>query len=237
MTSTCKFQHSYGERLKTASALHRLGKTQRSLLRYLLSHQQGATIDDLCAALGISHNAVRQHLTALTTQGFVARGPSLPTGGRPRAVYVIEAGGRQLFPRNYGLLAHELLDHLHANSGGVALQELLTAIGTRLGSQAAEQFAGAKDRHEITQRLAGRLDQLGYETELVDAQDGPAEIQAWNCVFHDLAHQHPDVCRLDLAFMRAATGHSVQRTACMLHGQSACRFRVGERIPENTLEP
>ena len=76
--------------------------------------------------------------------------------------------------------------------------------------------------------LAEQLDALGYEAEVVEV-DGHTEVQAWNCVFHSLARAHPDVCRFDLAFMGAATGRTVQRTTCMLHGQPACRFRLGGR--------
>jgi len=215
--------------VKTASALNRLGITQRRLLRHLLSHQQGATVEELCDALGISHNAVRQHLTALTAHGFVARGEALPSGGRPRAVYVLDSAGRALFPRNYGLIAHGMLEHLYEQGGVEAVQAMLNGIGAKLGAAAAARVATAHDREEATRLLAEQLDALGYEAEVVEV-GGQTEVQAWNCVFHSLAHQHPDVCHFDLAFMRAATGRPVRRTTCMLHGEPACRFRLGEAV-------
>ena len=46
------------------SALRQFGATQQKLLRVLLQAPQGATVETLCDALRISHNAVRQHLTA-----------------------------------------------------------------------------------------------------------------------------------------------------------------------------
>lgn len=212
--------------MKTASALNRLGITQRRLLRHLLAHQQGATVEELCDTLGISHNAVRQHLTALTAHGFVARGEALPSGGRPRAVYVLEADGRALFPRNYGLIAHGMLEHMYDQGGVEAVQSMLTGIGAKLGAEAASRIGTAHDRDEATRILAEQLDALGYEAEVVEVS-GHTEVQAWNCVFHSLARQHPDVCHFDLAFMRAATGRPVRRTTCMLHGEPACRFRLG----------
>jgi predicted ArsR family transcriptional regulator len=105
---------------------------------------------------------------------------------------------------------------------------MLGEIGTRLGGETASRIAAATSREETTWILAEQLDALGYEAEVVDV-DGHTEVQAWNCVFHSLARAHPDVCRFDLAFMSAATGRAVQRTTCMLHGQPACRFRLGER--------
>jgi len=73
--------------VKRASALRQLGDTQQKLLRKLLVSPQGASVEELCRAIGITHNAVRQHLTALMAQGFIARGESIPSGGRPRACF------------------------------------------------------------------------------------------------------------------------------------------------------
>lgn len=212
--------------IKPASALRQLGSTQRKLLRRLLLSPQGATVEDLCKALGVTHNAVRQHLTALMAQGFVERGNSIPSGGRPRACYVLLQAGRELFPRNYALIADSMIEYLYAHAGVAAVQTMLVEMGTRLGHAAAERVATASDPDEATRLLAEQLDTLGYEAEVVQV-DGHTEVEAWNCVFHSLAKKHPDVCRFDLAFMSAATGRPVQRTACMLHGAPACRFRIG----------
>ncbi|MCB1568561.1 MAG: MarR family transcriptional regulator [Xanthomonadales bacterium] len=203
--------------------------TQRKLLRHLLAHPQGATIEDLCRALNISHNAVRQHLTALIARGYVRSGESIPSGGRPRAVYMLDRAGRELFPRNYALIAQGMLEHLYANGGPIAVQDALSTLGARLGQQAAASLTTAHDADEATRLLAEQLDALGYEAEVIGLDDGHTEVQAWNCVFHTLARQHPDVCQFDLAFMRAATGREVHRSHCMLHGQPSCRFRLGAR--------
>lgn len=93
------------------------------------------------------------------------------------------------------------------------------------------RVATATDHEAATRLLAEQLDSLGYEAEVIEA-DGHTEVAASNCVFHQLARAHPDVCRFDLAFMSAATGRPVQRTQCMLHGSPACRFRIGRRTPE-----
>lgn len=216
--------------MKAATALQQMGSTQRKLLRKLLSCQQGASVEELCQTLGVSHNAVRQHLTALIARGLASRGEAIPSGGRPRAVYVLTSAGRELFPRNYALIARGMIEHLYAHGGVGAVQAMLADVGAKLGAEAASRYATARDRDGATHILAEQLDALGYEAEVV-AVDGHAEAQAWNCVFHTLAVAHPDVCRFDLAFMSAATGHSVQRTACMLHGQPTCRFRLGPLPP------
>ncbi len=212
--------------MKHANALRQLGSTQQKLLRKLLLSPQGATVEELCHALGVTDNAVRQHLTALMAQGFVARGESIPSGGRPRACFVLMQDGRELFPRNYALIARGMIEYLYAHAGTAAVQDMLADMGAHLGREAAMRIASAADRDEATRLLADQLDTLGYEAQVVEI-DGHVEVEAWNCVFHSLAKAHPDVCRFDLAFMNAATGRPVQRTACMLHGAPACRFRIG----------
>jgi predicted ArsR family transcriptional regulator len=212
--------------MRRANALRQLGTTQQKLLRRLLLSPQGANVEELCRALGVTHNAVRQHLSALMAQGFVARGESSPSGGRPRACFVLLPAGRELFPRNYALIAGGVLEYLYAHAGAQAVQAMLSSIGAKLGEDAAARVATAGDSDEAARLLAEQLDTLGYEAQVVEA-DGHMEVEAWNCVFPSLARTHPDICKFDLAFMGAATGRPVQRTQCMLHGAPACRFRLG----------
>jgi predicted ArsR family transcriptional regulator len=212
--------------MQRPGSLRQLGTTQQKLLRKLLLSPQGAAVEELCQATGVTHNAVRQHLAALMGAGFVARGASIRSGGRPRACYVLQPAGRELFPRNYALIARGMIEYLYAHAGTQAVQHMLSEMGTRLGADAAARIGAAADAEEATRLLAEQLDALGYEAQVVEADDH-MEVEAWNCVFHSLARSHPDVCRFDLAFMGAATGRPVQRTQCMLHGAPACRFRIG----------
>ena len=213
--------------MKPANALRQLGDTQQKLLRKLLQSPQGASVEELCHALGVTHNAVRQHLTALMAQGFVARGESISSGGRPRACFVLLSAGRELFPRNYALMAGGMLEYLYAHGGVAAVQAMLADIGAKLGADATARIGAAADPDEAARLLSEQMDALGYEARAVET-GGHVEVEAWNCVFHALARKHPDVCRFDLAFMGAATGRPVQRTQCMLHGAPACRFHVGQ---------
>jgi predicted ArsR family transcriptional regulator len=213
--------------LKSVSALRQLGTTQQKLLRRLLIAPEGATVEALCDALGVTHNAVRQHLTALIAAGYIDRGTALPTGGRPQARYVLLPAGRDLFPRNYGLVAASMIEHLYATSGKPVVQALLAKIGSELGAAANERIAMAGDG-ETAAALADQLDALGYEAQAVK-RDGEMQVEAYNCVFHALAKAHPDVCRFDLAFMEAATGRTIHHMECLIRGGHACRFRLGAR--------
>src|SRR6185312_6012070 len=106
--------------------------------------------------------------------GFVDRGSAQPTGGRPQTRYVLLPAGRELFPRNYGLIAASVLERLYATAGKPAVQALLADMGRELGAAAAERINAAGD-DETAHALADQLDALGYEA-LAVKRDGETQV-------------------------------------------------------------
>ena len=208
-----------------AHGLAQFGDTQQRLLRQLLFAREGAGVEELCERLRISHNAVRQHLTVLTVRGLVERLQPRPTGGRPQARYGLTAEGRELFPRNYGAIAAALVSQLHARMGEAEVGALLQELGaTVAATQAPLQ---AESGEALARALAQRLDAMGYEA--VPARHGDDwQVEAFNCVFHGLARQHPQVCKFDLAYMEKATGRRVHHMECIVRGGHVCRFKLGK---------
>lgn len=203
--------------------LTRFGDTQQRLLRQLLLSRDGIGVEDLCQRLQVSHNAVRQHLTALTVRGLVERIAPMPTGGRPQARYALTAEGRELFPRNYGAIAAALVAQLQSRLGENEVGMLLQELGATVAATQPRVQAGSGEA--LARELAQRLDALGYEA--VPAHHGDDwQVEAFNCVFHGLAKQHPQVCRFDLAYMEAATGKRVHHMECIVRGGHVCRFRL-----------
>lgn len=204
--------------------LLQFGGTQQRLLRQLLMSGDGCTVEDLCQRLRITHNAVRQHLTALMARGFAERVEAIATGGRPQARYGITLAGRELFPRNYGAIAGALLLRLEDRLGPTAVAQMLVALGGEVAASQAP-LPPAADDEALIKGVADRLDSLGYEAVPARAA-GEWQVEAFNCVFHALARQNPQVCKFDLAYMEAVSGRKVELTACMLHGEHSCRFRL-----------
>jgi predicted ArsR family transcriptional regulator len=206
-----------------------LGATQQRLLRQLLMSAGGCTVEDLCLRLRISHNAVRQHLTSLMSHQYAERVESIATGGRPQSRYAITLTGRELFPRNYGAIAGALLTRLESHLGHNAVADLLVELG---GAVAASQLPlpPSQDEEGLVKAVAERLDSLGYEA-VPARSNGEWQVEAFNCVFHSLARQNPQVCKFDLAYMEAVSGRKVALTACMLHGEHVCRFRIKPAEP------
>ncbi len=204
-----------------------LGSTQQRLLRHLLQEPGGVDVESLCTRLRISHNAVRQHITALVARGLVEHSQSRPTGGRPQARYCLTETGREQFPRNYAQISAALLDGVFERLGRDEATDFLVDLGKRLGAaEASEPTASAA---EAATELARRMDELGYEAVRTQP-GGDHEIEAFNCVFHALAKRNMNVCKFDLAFMEAASGHRIHHMECIVRGGGVCRFRVGEKL-------
>jgi predicted ArsR family transcriptional regulator len=201
-----------------------IGRRQKDLLRLLLRHKEGLTVDELGQRLQITRNAVRQHLTALESGGLIAAGPTRPTGGRPTQVYTLSTKGRELFPRHYGWLAQLIIESIREEAGSSALRERLTAIGERVAAQLRQQHPAGRNRQERILKLAELMEQLGYNTEQTSVLQ-PNVISADNCVFHDLAQKNPDICQFDLALLSSYTESSVEHQECMAKGGNVCRFK------------
>ncbi|HEV2608381.1 MAG TPA: hypothetical protein VGT79_10425 [Xanthomonadaceae bacterium] len=209
-----------------ASALQ-LGTTQQALLRQLLWHPEGLGVEQLCEKLRVSHNAVRQHLTALGSANLIERAAPRPSGGRPGAIFVITETGRELFPRHYGHIAGGLIEKLYETLGREQVTAILRALGTQLANDQPDPV-DQDDTELASKLLAAKLSALGYEAAAIK-HEGEPQIEAHNCVFHSLATRHPEVCHFDLAFLSASSGREVRHAECMVRGGRTCRFALGAR--------
>ena len=203
---------------------------QQQLLTLLLQNKEGLSVEDLSTGLGITDNAVRQHLTTLERDGMVAKGETQSTGGRPEQLYGRTIAGQELFPRHYSWFAELLINSLREEQGTDALRERLEGMGKDVGRQVAARLAGVKDRRERIRALADIMRELGYQSGSIDpAKEKWPATEATNCVFHNLAKCYPEVCHFDLTMMSEVVGWDVVHDECMVRGSHVCRFKFKER--------
>jgi predicted ArsR family transcriptional regulator len=206
-----------------------LGHRQRDLLKRLLRNKAGLTVVELTEQLGITSNAVRQHLAALENDGLVARGESRPSGGRPEQLYVLTDAGGELFPRHYWWFAQLVLRSMKQEAGTEAACERFEALGSEVARQLLHQHGDLATRRQRVEKLGEIMEELGYETGNANADDDGSVIEAHNCVFHHLAMDDPDICRFDLALLSAFTDSDVDHQECMVKGGNLCRFKFTPR--------
>jgi predicted ArsR family transcriptional regulator len=208
--------------------LDMLADRQKDLLRHLQKHKEGATVDELVAELGITRNAVRQHLASLESDGLVMQNATRPSGGRPQFLYGLTDKGRECFPRHYSWFAQLLVESIVRETGHEGLCARLETMGESVADQLARQHAPMASQSEKAQAVAGVMQQLGYEARAEEGAGTPV-IEADNCVFHALAMQNPDVCQFDLALLGRFTNSDVIHEQCMANGDHVCRFRLKEK--------
>ncbi|SDH59877.1 helix-turn-helix transcriptional regulator [Pseudomonas panipatensis] len=199
--------------------LQGLGRTQQDLLTALLYRASGMSIDELAEQLAVTRTAVRQHLAALERDALVLRGTTRPTGRRPEQLYLLSPRGRELFPRQYQLLADLLIGEIAQLVGHDALVALMRNLGTRMA-------AGLEQATVSEARIVEHMNETGYAAQVFARSAGEPEIVAHNCVFHHLASAHPEVCELDLALIGTLGGGSVEHLECMVRGGQVCRFHL-----------
>jgi len=197
------------------------GRSRDRILELLLKTEQPMSVQALSGALGISRNAAHQQMVSLEREGLVERAAAIRTRGRPSQGYRLSAAGKATFPRQYALLARQLLEELSRQLGPEELQQALTRIGVSLADSLRSEVSGNAD--EAVSLIAGVMRELGYESHSIEGEAG-TEIEAHNCVFHDLAMADQAICEVDLALLRSLSGKAVEHRRCMARGERSCRF-------------
>ena len=202
------------------------GSRQEQILTLLLNTPEGLSIDEMSFKLNISRNAVKQHLVVLEKQQQVREAALNSTGGRPARSYTLTEKGINSFPKQYAWFCNLLLDDLAAEMSSEALEEMMWKMGVKLANSLAPQFIH-KDARQKLIALVELMQSLGYHAEIEQNGDEPS-IKAINCVYHDLAQQHPELCQFDQALISTLLDSPIEQTACMAKQDCNCRFRMGK---------
>jgi predicted ArsR family transcriptional regulator len=200
------------------------GDTRSSLMAALLKNKGGLTVDSLGEALNVTRTAVRQHLATLERDGHVARSGTRSTGGRPQLLYVLTEAGQEQFARRYSWFADLLVGLLKDELGKDGLATKLHSVGAGVATALQRRSTPSAPLSERLGELSSAMGGLGYETESA-LQGRGREVVAHNCIFHQLAAAHPEICAFDLGFMEKFANAKVEHVECMARGQHVCRFR------------
>jgi predicted ArsR family transcriptional regulator len=199
---------------------------QRKILQFLVKEKEGMTVDQFSKLLGISRSAIHQHLTVLERDGFVRKSSSMQTGGRPGTIFVLTKNGEHIFPKHYSLFAKMLVTLIKQKLGSEELVEYLQELGVSLAETRKDALKNkpTEDKIKIT---AAIMQELGYETEVVEGEPGDnLIIDAYNCIFYDLAYTNPEICELDLSLLSTLLDSKIEHTICLAKGGHSCRFKV-----------
>lgn len=206
-----------------------LGEVRAAILRSLRDHG-GRTASELARELGISHVAVRKHLSVLRRHGLVDAVRVRRHRGRPPARYVLTSQGRRLFPERYAELAGELVAFITERHGR---EELRDWLRWRMARE-AEAYAAAVDADasldERLAQLAAHLTACGFDASVERDGDGYRLTQR-NCTIYEVARHHPEVCAYEAATFKQVLGEDValSRRETLARGADACVCSITPR--------
>ena len=210
----------------TATTARHLGTTQKRILQTLLQANTPLPVESLTKTLSISRNATYQHMMALERDGLIERAAIAQTKGRPSQTFRLTEQGRDFFPKHYALFAKLLIGLVKSKLGSDELRASLDELGSSLAQEFIERTKGLEGQ-ALFKEVSNILGELGYESECVLSTDQKdIEIQAHNCVFHELAKEHEEVCALDIALIARLTGAQIEQSECVVKGGNCCRFRA-----------
>lgn len=209
------------------------GATQKQMLAQLMQNKEGITVDKFVDHFGISRTAVKQHLTALERDGYVKVGWQQKSGGRPRNVYVLTDEGVNLFPKKYSWFSNLLLQMLQTKFGPERMGEYLSQLGVTMAQNFLVRVEGQRPADRVPE-IVRIMNETGFDARVIPSQGDETipRIECKNCVYHDLARDHPQVCQFDLGFLSTLMDLEIEHQDCMVRGGTACRFRFAPELKE-----
>jgi len=188
----------------------------------------GLSIDALAKVLDISRAAVQQHVIGLEGDGYIKKISLNKTAGRPEVIYGITDKGINYFPKQYAWFSDLILIELRQEMGPEGLKDYMQKLGVRVANNLRSQFEG-KNLNDRMYELLLIMTNLGFQVKTdIESETRKSVIRANNCIYHDLAQKHNEICAFDLALMSSLLDKEVMQLSCMAKGDCSCRFRIHE---------
>ncbi len=176
-----------------------ISPTQHRVLE-ALKRAGEATAYELAEALEISASAVRQHLNALRSAGYIAARQERGQTGRPADRFHTTELTETMFVKGTNNLSLELLTHVEEED-----PELVTRIFERRRhrrvTHAQDKLVG-KTLSEKVAVLAGLLDTEGYLVDFDEPAPGQYRINLHSCAIWAVATRYSQACSTELEFLR-----------------------------------
>lgn len=182
------------------------------------------TVEELAAALGLTDNAVRNHLSILERDGIVRqRGVRRGKGaGKPAVLYELHPNAEPLFSRAYQPVLAAVLDVLVEELPGDQASAFLDKVGQRIGIAVGGRASGTLE--DRVNAAAAALGALGGEVDIV-TDGGLPKLRATGCPLSSTVVRRPETCRAMEAFVAEIVGAPV-RECCERGERPRCCFAV-----------
>jgi predicted ArsR family transcriptional regulator len=206
------------------------GRTTRMDLLAFLRRKGPASAETIAAELGVTPNAVRQHLTNLERDGLVTSESVHNKRGRPSLEFSLTDRADTVFPKRYGQLATMVLTELQSMNGPDVLDDLFRRIALRYSDTMRQGMDGLDFNQKLT-RLLGWINRAGTLAEAEETDDG-IRISIHNCPFRNTALKYPQVCTITPHLMVELLDAEVSQASSIHRQDPYCSFVIRPPAPD-----
>ena len=200
------------------------GRSTRMEILELLRRRGRSSAEIIAGDLGVTPNAVRQHLTNLERDGLVVSQPERSGRGRPSLLFALTERADAVFPKRYGQLATMVLQEVQEMGGPEALDEIFARVAAR--------HAGAIERDlvelsfdEKLRRVVAWIGRAGTLVEQSETSEG-VRVTIHNCPFRNTALKFPQVCTITPQLITRLTGAAVSQSDSIHRHDPYCSFVI-----------
>ncbi len=204
--------------------------TKQTIL-HILKTQGAHSVAELAAQLEVTEMAVRRHIQSLEKDGFLQSAVVKLPKGRPLHRYMLSPEADKLFPKNYNVLALDLLAELEQEDGAM-VERLFERRKVRLAERYAERMKG-KSLAEKVRILAQIQDDSGYMVRVQSGADGGYTLVEHNCPISNVAYHYQQACRCELQLFQQLLDSDVERTECLAKGGQTCTYQIRPRSAQS----
>jgi predicted ArsR family transcriptional regulator len=198
-----------------------LASTRGKILALLRA--QSRTVNELAAALELTENAVRSHLTSLERDGLIQQLGKRRGFRKPHVLYSLTPEAEYLFPTAYGSLLRHALTVFGRQLSPQELRASLREVGRTAADEHLDHVKG-QTRNQRIEFALSLLKNLGGDVTVQEGE-GKRFIQGNGCAFSAVTVHHPEACLIAEALLSEIIGTPVKER-CQ-HGEAPrCCFEI-----------
>jgi predicted ArsR family transcriptional regulator len=200
------------------------GRSTRMEVLELLRLKGRCSAETIATDLGITPNAIRQHLTNLERDGLVVSHPEKSGRGRPALMFELTERADSVFPKRYGQLATMVLTELQEIGGPQMLDEVFERVAERHAGAMQKDLEGLSFDDKL-ERVVAWIGRAGTLAETEQTEDG-TRVTIHNCPFRNTALKFPQVCTITPHLISRLTGAAVSQAESIHRHDPYCSFVV-----------
>jgi predicted ArsR family transcriptional regulator len=200
------------------------GRSTRMEVLELLRRSGPRSAETIAADLGVTPNAVRQHLTNLERDGFVVSHPERASRGRPALLFALTERAHSVFPKRYGQLASMVLREVEEAGGPGALDDIFARVAERHASAIEGDLVGL----DFDTKLSHVVSWIGRAGTLAERSETPegVKVTIHNCPFRATALKYPQVCTITPQLISRLLGTAVSQAESIHRRDPYCSFVI-----------